>query len=80
MIVHCMTVAQLKVDSHWRYKIFVMESSNLILDPYFTYAKNEKRQKKNKKKIINNLRQVLKVLSFASLTINSSHNKKVHVR
>ena len=46
MTVHCMAVAQLEVHSHCRNKKFFMQSSNLTLGPYFTYAKNEKQLNK----------------------------------
>lgn len=62
-----MAVAQLEVQTQCKNKIFVMQSSNFTLGPYFTYAKNEKRlNKKHKKTSINNLPQILKVLSLAS--------------
>ena len=56
-----------------------MQSSNVTLGPYFSYAKNEKRLNKKQKTFINNLPQVLKVLSLVShsfFTTNSFHNKK----
>lgn len=49
MIVYCMTVAQSEMQSHCGNKIFVMQYSNLTLGPYFTNAKNQKRQNKKQK-------------------------------
>ena len=60
---------QSEVQSHCRNKIFVMQSSYLTLGPYFTNAKNQKRQnKKHKKTFINNL------LSF------SKFSRSLHIR